>query len=310
MASGGTLASRAPWDTIIVGGGPAGLSAALVLGRARRRVLICDQGKPRNRSSSRIGGFLSRDGIEPTEFLQLARDELRAYDTIKFMPDTQVTAAATGEQGFELQTSLGTTFISRKVLIATGVADQLPPISMIDRFYGHNVWHCPYCDGYEHRDQKVAVYGRGKTVSALALELTCWTSRLTVVSDGPCALNARQRRRLKDNGIEVREDSIRGLEGSDGFLTHVVFASGERLTVDAMFFHSDGTADVQLARGLGVQTMRNGVIRTGGYGKTHVPGVFIAGDASRHVQLAIVAAGEGAAAAFAINTELLKEDLQ
>ena len=309
MASSGTLDSGATWDAIVVGGGPAGLSAALVLARARRRVLICDGGQPRNRSSSRIGGFLTRDGVDPAAFLQLARDELRAYDTVEFMQDTQVTAAASGELGFELQISSGETFISRKVLIATGVTDQLPPISMIDRFYGRSVWHCPYCDGYEHRDQKVAVYGRGRTALALALELTGWTSRLVIVSDGPCGLSAGQRRRMKNNGIEVREDPIIGLAGTDGLLTHVVFASDERLAADALFFHSDGEADVELARSLGVQTTRNGAIRTGGYGKTCVPGVFIAGDASRHVQLAIIAAGEGAAAAFAINTELLKEDL-
>src|SRR5690554_4740553 len=176
-------------------------------------------------------------------------------------------------------------------------------------FYGSGVWHCPYCDGYEHRDQQVAVYGRGGAVSALALELTGWTSRLTVVSDGPCGLSAGQRQRLKNNGIEIREDRIIGLVGAEGRLTHIVFASDTRLDADAMFFPSRGQADLELARGLGVQTTRNGTIRTRGYGKTGVPGVFIAGDASRHVQLAVVAAGEGAAAAFAINTELLKQDL-
>lgn len=309
MASSSIIDSRAIWDIIIVGGGPAGLSAALVLARARRRVLICDGGQPRNRSSNRIGGFLTRDGVDPAAFLQLARNELSAYDTVEFMQDTLVTTAASGEIGFELQTSSGETIIGRKVLIATGVTDQLPPIPKIDDFYGRSVWHCPYCDGYEHRDQKVAVYGRGRTVSAMALELTGWTSRLTVVSDGPCGLSAGQRQRLKNNGIEVREDPIIGLAGTEGRLTHVVFASNERLAADTLFFHSEGEADVDLARSLGVQTTRNGAIRTGGYGKTRVPGVFIAGDASRHVQLAIVAAGEGAAAAFAINTELLKQDL-
>ena len=299
---------RPVWDTIIVGGGPAGLSAALVLARARRRVLICDGGQPRNGTSNRIGGFLTRDGVDPAAFLQLARNELGIYDTVDLLTDTQVTNAARGEIGFEVQTSSGEILIGRKVLIATGVTDQLPPVPKIDEFYGSSVWHCPYCDGYEHRDQQVAVYGRGGAVSALALELTGWTSRLTVVSDGPCGLSAGQRQRLKNNGIEIREDRIIGLVGAEGRLTHIVFASDTRLDADAMFFPSRGQADLELARGLGVQTTRNGTIRTRGYGKTGVPGVFIAGDASRHVQLAVVAAGEGAAAAFAI-TELLKQDL-
>src|SRR5690554_5924981 len=152
---------RPVWDTIIVGGGPAGLSAALVLARARRRVLICDGGQPRNGTSNRIGGFLTRDGVDPAAFLQLVRNELGTYDTVDLLADTQVTNAARGEMGFEVQTSSGEILIGRKVLIATGVTDQLPPVPKIDEFYGSSVWHCPYCDGYEHRDQQVAVYGRG-----------------------------------------------------------------------------------------------------------------------------------------------------
>lgn len=147
-----------------MGGGPAGLSAALVLARACRRVLVCDGGQPRNRFSTRMGGFLTRDGVDPDVFLQVARNELRAHETVTIMQDTLVTAATSGEAGFELQTNSGETIIGRKILIATGVTDQLPPIPQIDEFYGRSAWHCPYCDGYEHRDQKVAVYGRGNRI--------------------------------------------------------------------------------------------------------------------------------------------------
>jgi thioredoxin reductase len=297
------------WDVLIVGGGPAGLSAALILARARRRVLVCDSGLPRNRRSSRLGGFLTRDGTDPAALLQMARNELAAYDKVELRDNTEISAAMRLDSGFRIESRSGEIFAGRKLLIANGVTDTLPSIAGIEQFYGRNVWHCPYCDGYEHRDQRVAVYGRGGEAVALALELTGWTAELVMVSDGPSALSHAQRRLLAGNGIAIREEPVAGLHGVDGNLQHLVFSSGEQLAVDAMFFHSDGVADVELARCLGVSTRRNGSVRTAGYGKTGVPGVFIAGDASRHVQLAIIAAGEGAAAAFAINTELLKQEI-
>lgn len=298
------------WDVMIVGGGPAGLSAALILARARRRVLVCDAGLPRNRHSNRIGGFLTRDGADPVEFLEIARNELSAYDTVELRANTEIGAANHCKAGFGLETISGETFRGRKLLIATGVTDALPPIAGIELFYGRSVWHCPYCDGYEHRDQQLAVYGRGGTALALALELTGWTSHLILVSDGPSRLSAAQRRLLTSHKIALCEEPVARLEGTGGQLRHVVLASGEMLAVDGMFFHSEGSSDVELVRNLGVDIQRNGSVRTAGYGKTNVPGVFIAGDASRHVQMAIIAAGEGAAAAFAINTELLKQDIK
>lgn len=297
-------------DVLIVGGGPAGLSAALMLARARRRVLICDAGQPRNRHSGRLGGFLTRDGANPAEFLQIARKELSAYDTAELRENTKICSARRLESGFEVEAISGEKFSARKLLIATGMTDVLPAIPGIDRFYGRSVWHCPYCDGYEHRDQQVAVHGRDGKALALALELTGWTSRLVIVSDGPPNLGAAQRRLLETHEIALREEPIAHLEGAEGQLEHIVFASGARLAADALFFHSEGYADVELVSSLGVSVRRNGSVRTGSYGKTGVSGVFIAGDASRHVQLAIIAAGEGAAAAFAINTELLKQDVR
>ncbi|WIY53576.1 NAD(P)/FAD-dependent oxidoreductase [Devosia sp. YIM 151766] len=293
-----------------MGGGAAGLSAALLLARARRRVLICDAGQPRNRHSNRLGGFLTRDGTDPAEFRRIARDELADYDTAELRENTVITAARRFESGFELETASGEMFSGRKLLVATGVADALPPIAGIEGFYGRTVWHCPYCDGYEHRDQRIVVYGRGGKASALALELTGWTSRLMLASDGPSGLSAAQRRLLDRHKIALYEEPVARLEGAEGQLESLVFASGDSVAADALFFPSEGWADVELLRSLGVTIRRNGSVRTGGYGKTGAPGVFVAGDASRHAQLAIIAAGEGAAAAFAINTELLKQDLR
>ncbi|SEG79255.1 NAD(P)/FAD-dependent oxidoreductase [Bosea lathyri] len=299
----------APFDALIVGGGPAGLSAALMLGRARRRVLLLDSGEQRNRSSHRIGGFLTRDGCPPRALLRVARQQLRAYPTLELRDAVEIVSATPGTPGFQLCSRTGEIFLGRKLLIASGVTDSLPPIPDAERFYGCGVLHCPYCDAYEQRDKAIAVYGSSKEALALALELTGWTSRLCLLSNGVTQLRPAQRRRLAASGIALREERIIALKGRGRQLERIIFAEGEELAVGALFFHSEGQARLELARGLGLNIDHRKPLKTAGYGKTKVPGLYVAGDASNHVQFAIVAAAEGASAAFAINTELLKEDI-
>ena len=299
----------APFEALIVGGGPAGLSAALMLGRARRRVLLLDSGEQRNRLSDRVGGFLTRDGCPPRGLLRMGRQQLRAYPTLELRDAVEIISAKFCTVGFQLCSRTGEVFLGRKLLIATGVTDSPPPIPGVERFYGRGVFHCPYCDGYEQRDKVIAVYGRSKETLALALELTGWTSRLCLVSDGAGQLRPAQRRRLAASGIALREERITALKGRGRQLERVIFAEGEELVVDALFFHSEGQARFGFARELGLDIDHRKPLKTAGYGKTRVPGLYVAGDASNHVQFAIVAAAEGASAAFAINTELLKEDI-
>ncbi|MDB5361177.1 MAG: trxB [Rhodospirillales bacterium] len=296
------------YDVAIVGGGPAGLSAALILARACRRVIVCDASRPRNRHSSELGGFLTRDRSPPGDLRRLGRLELATYDTVEMRENTEVLAVRSEALGFRLQTRDGVELNARKLLIATGVVDELPPITGIEAFYGTSVWHCPYCDGYKHRGQSIAVYGLGKEAVTLALELTGWSSDIIMLTDDRRAISAAQRRRLASNGIKIRDDRVQSLEGANGELREVRFTAAEPLAARALFFPSRGRIGSNLAESLGIQVLHH-TVRTAGYGKTGVRGVFVAGDAAHHIQLAIVAAGEGAAAAFAINTELLKEDL-
>jgi thioredoxin reductase len=154
------------YDVVIVGGGPAGLSAALMLGRCRRSVLVCDTGKPRNAASQAMHGYLTRDGIPPREFLAIARQQMQQYLTVE-MRDVEVQAAACRPDGrFDVTLDGGEHVTSRKLLIATGVADQLPQVPGLESLYGHSVFHCPYCDGWEVSDEPLAIYGRGAGVSA------------------------------------------------------------------------------------------------------------------------------------------------
>ena len=295
------------YDVIIIGGGPAGLSAALVLGRCRRRVLVCDTGTPRNAASQAMHGFLSRDGMPPWEFLKIARDQLRPYETVE-LRDAEATAAECRESRFHVTLADGATLHSRKLLIATGVRDNLPDIPGFHEFFGKSVFHCPYCDGWEVRDQPLAVYGRGDRGLGLSLELTGWSRDLVLCTDGPSEIAADELARLDRNGIRVREDRVTRLEGTER-LERIVFASGAPLDRHALFFTMGQTQQSLLATEFGCEMNDKGTVRTGKYEATHLSGLYVAGDASRAVQWVIVAASEGAEAAFDINTALLKEDL-
>lgn len=297
------------YDVVIVGGGPAGLSAALVLGRCSRRVLVCDDGHPRNEASRAMHGFLTRDGMPPAEFLRAAREQLRPYTTVE-LRDVTVADARCEEGRFVTTLQGGESIRSRKLLIATGVRDKLPGIDGLRELYGCSVFHCPYCDGWEVRDQPLAVYGREEKGYGLALELTAWSRDVLLCTDGPAGLEDEKRTRLERNGIALREDRVVRLEGADGVLQRIVFEQGAPSARRALFFTTGQYQQSPLATRLGCEFNDKGTVRTGKYETTHLPGLYVAGDASRAVQWVIVAASEGAEAAFAINTDLIKEDLR
>lgn len=295
------------YDVIIVGAGPAGLSAALMLGRCRRSVLVFDAGRPRNARSQALHGYLTRDGISPREFLRVAREELRRYTTVE-VRDVEVTDAICHESAFEVAAG-GDRFRARKLLLATGVVDNIPQIEGIRELYGRSVFHCPYCDGWEVRDQPIVIYGRGERGLGLSLELTAWSRDLVLCTDGPSEIDAEGQARLARNGIGVREERIARVEGVDGILSGVVFDSGAVLPRRAMFFTTGQNQRSDLLLRLGCEFNDKGTVRTGKYETTHLPGLYVAGDASRAVQWVVVAAAEGAEAAFAINTDLLRSSL-
>ena len=301
--------AEASYEVLIVGGGPAGLSAALVLGRCRRRVLVCDAGQPRNSASHGLHGFLTRDGIKPSEFLEIARQQLQPYDTVE-LRQTEVTSAKRLPEGFELTLTSGESVSARKLLLATGVVDELPALDGLQDFYGRSVFHCPYCDGWEVRDQPLAIYGNGENGSGLALELKFWSRDLLLCTDGPSQLTREQTERLAKDNIEIREEKIERLEGKDGKLEYIVFTNGERVERRAMFFSTGHYHGSNLAKQLGCVFTEDDCVATGEYETTSVPGLYAAGDASKLVQFVIVAASEGAQAAVAINKELIKEDFK
>lgn len=298
------------YDAIIVGGGPAGLNAALVLGRCRRRVLLIDEGKPRNRVSRGVNGFITRENILPDDLRAIAHAELADYPTIEIREGITVDDVIFLENGgFEAILDDGRREQSRKMLLATGVEDNLPDIPGFAELYGHGVFNCPYCDGWEERDRPLAVYGREDNGRIFALQMTIWSKDIVLCTDGPASLTPEDRARLERHGIAIREEKITRLEGDGTGLRLIHFETGDPLPREGLFFITGGKPNCAIASKLGCELTEKGVVRTVGNEETNVPGLFVAGDASQRVQFAVVAAAEGALAAFEINSDLVAEDL-
>ncbi|MDW0113288.1 NAD(P)/FAD-dependent oxidoreductase [Sporosarcina saromensis] len=295
------------YDCAIIGGGPAGLSAALVLGRARRKVIVFDDNQPRNRVIRETHGFITRDGISQTEFKRLALRDLAQYDSVDIRNERIEVIRKKDNTHFELATEDGTLFTSNKLLLATGLKDAQPNIPSIERFYGTSLFSCPYCDGWEMRDRPLAVIA-DKNVYKLAKEVYTWSQDVAVFTNGEGRLEEDERNQLLAHGIQVYEDIIAGLEGENGQLQSIRLEDGTLVPrtggfVTPLWSHSNA-----FGKELGCEINENGGLLTDTYGRTTVWNVYAAGDAAHIVpaQL-IIAAGTGSAAAIGINGDLTNE---
>jgi thioredoxin reductase len=266
-------------------------------------VLVCDAGQPRNRHSKALHGYLTRDGVPPLAFNTLGREELTPYG-IEFR-SIGVTDAHRWDGGFRVSLADGAEEASRFLLLATGVADELPPVGEIEACYGRSVFHCPYCDGWEWRDRRLAVVGTGTAGVGLAISLKTWSPHVLFCSNGS-RIDRRNSGRLRRNGIDVRSERIDRLEHDQGLLSSIVFVGGEPAPSDALFFTTGQHPQCDLAVRLGCAFNSRGTVTTGSLSNTNVPCVFVAGDASRDAQFVVVAAAEGVKAAVAINQQLQK----
>ncbi len=294
------------WDVVIAGAGPAGLSAAQVLGRARRRVLVLDGGAPRNAATHAMHGVLGHDGRDPADVRAQGREELRRYGVEVVAGDVQEAGAVPG--GFELAWGGGSAR-TRTVLLATGMLDDTPPIDGFDDVWGTSAHTCPYCDGWEHRDERLAVLGRGARPVHLATLLRQWSEDVVLLSDGPHGVADEELQTLGALGIPVVEDRIARLRSSAGRLEAVAFAGREPLARDALFFFVGWRPRTGLARRLGCSLRDDGSIVAGADGETTVDGVYAAGNCADPRALVPAAAGDAVRAAVAINVRLAAEDV-
>jgi thioredoxin reductase len=297
------------YHAVIVGGGPSGLSAAIVLGRCRRRVLLCDGGQPRNQASRAVHCLLGHEGMSPSDLLARGRLELEQYPTVTSRVHRVTDITPFGNQ-FSVACADGFTVMARKVLLTTGLIDEVPRLEDIERLYGRSVHHCPYCDGFEHRDQPLAVYGEGDKGGSLALMMKQWSSDVLLCTDGPSTVSPSMQARLQQHGIAVCSDTIVRLEGTDdGALQKIHLQNGKALKRAAIFFTTGCRQGSELSASLGcARDEKGGIVTDPLTEESSVRGVYVAGDASRDVLLVAVAIAEGAKAAVAINRALLQDD--
>lgn len=295
------------FDVVIVGGGPAGLNAAVVLGRCRRQVLLFDTGRQRNRRSHGIHNYLTRDDMLPADFLELAKKEAKKYGVV--FKNIEVTNAVKMKNGrFSISDGKGNTWYAKKILLATGLSDNLPAIDGLEELYGQAVFHCPYCDGWEVRDKKIGLYARNRNGVELALSLLTWSQSVTYLTDGRKYLKPQEIQLLKAHNIPIITDPIQKLQSVKGKLRNILFKNNEQVACDAMFFVNGYTQQSRLVEQLGCTMSKKKVVLTNRLQQANVAGVYVAGDAARDMHFVVVAAAEGSKAAVTINKELQREE--
>ncbi|EST52583.1 pyridine nucleotide-disulfide oxidoreductase [Brevibacillus panacihumi W25] len=290
-------------DVAIIGGGPAGLNAALMLGRARKNVVVIDEGRPRNAVTRETHGFLTRDGVSPSEFRRIAQEEISAYPSVSIVADTAVSITGTDGQ-FLITTAQGETFACKKLLFAVGMKDQPLDVPGLAEVYGKSAFVCPYCDGWELRDKPLVIISKGAGVMHFAPLLSGWTNRFTICTNGPDELTEAQREELRQHRVPVLNTPIRSIDSIDGMVQQVVLEDGTTIPCEGIFFSPELVTGSDLPQSIGCHITEAGMVVVDDFGKTNIPGVYSAGDAASRQYQAIAAAAKGAFTAAAINNEL------
>tara|TARA_R110002051_G_scaffold9732_8_gene37565 strand:+ start:1170 stop:2072 length:903 start_codon:yes stop_codon:yes gene_type:complete len=300
------MSEQFDWDVVIVGGGPAGLSAALNLARARRRTLVLDSNRPRNSATFHSHGFLSRDGISPLELRKMGREELEQYPNVSFERTiVEGIEPRVGDGGFTVA-HRGGAVTTRTVLIATGLREVLPKLPTLRAFYGTSIHSCMECDGYEYADKPIALIGHTNDLAERALLLSQWSRDLIVFTQGVGRVSAADEAMLAQRGVRVDRREVADVAGDRDGLTGVVLADGETVAREAAFVRPDYETALDYAAGLQLTLDAEGLIVVDAAGRTSAAGAYAIGDATPPgPQQLIVAAGDGAEVAAVINRDLL-----
>ncbi len=293
------------YDVIIVGGGPAGLAAALTLGRARKRVLLCDAGPPRNAAAVRVQNFVTRDGTPPAEFRRIAREQLGRYPNVEAR-EARVERISGSQGDFAVRLSSGTV-AARRLLLCTGMIDELPAIEGFVELWGKSIFQCPYCHGWEVQDRRFGYLAANVEALAFPLFLRGWTRDLIVLTDGRFEVASEAAVRLRDAGVEVEHRRLRRLVASDDHLARIEFVEGDALERDVLFAHPT-QRQVDLVRSLELTLDDKGFVRVDETRcETSIPGMYAAGDLISSAQGALLAAAAGTRAAAMLNHALTTE---
>lgn len=294
-------------DCAVIGGGPAGLNAALVLGRSRRETILFDDNKPRNAVTSESHGFITRDGIHPQELKRIGQVELSKYPNVR-IEKQRVHCIYKEDALFKLETESGEVHYAKKIILAMGFKELLPDIPRLKEFYGHSLFSCPFCDGWEMKDQSLAVIADDEKAFHLAKVVSNWTDDLTVFTNGNKVLSAKEQELLKSKGISVNEKKIASLIGQAGKLEKVELEDGTTVSCAGGFVTAEWKQAAAFDSTLGYAMNELGGIITDSWQQTNIHGIYACGDTrvAGPSQL-IIAAAEGSMAAIAVNAALIEE---
>ncbi|MFJ7696751.1 NAD(P)/FAD-dependent oxidoreductase [Lysinibacillus fusiformis] len=293
------------YDCIIIGGGPAGLSAALTLGRARRKVVLFDNGTNRNRVTQESHGFLTRDGIKPQEFKNSARKDIKSYPSISIMDQTVIEITKDDKSGlFLINTSENNSYVSEKILLATGIQEEFA-LPQIRQYYGKSLFSCPYCDGWELRDKPLAILAENEEhISHMTKLVFNWSQDLIVFTNGH-QLSEKIQNDFEQKKIKVYTDAIKDLHGDDGNLYSLELETGEDILRTGGFVVPSFYRPNKFAKQLNCQVDENGTIKTDGAGRTTAAGLYVAGETEKGGPSSLmIAAAEGFKAASSINMDI------
>jgi thioredoxin reductase len=271
------MMSNNHYDVMIIGGSYAGLSAAMSLGRSLRRVLVIDSGLPCNRQTPHSHNFITQDGETPAAIVQKAKAQVLQYPTVSFVNDLALIGLKINS-GFSINTQLGAAYISRKLIFATGIKDQLPDIKGMAAAWGISVIHCPYCHGYEFRGKVTGIMANGERAFHLASLIRNLTDRVTILTNGKADFTAEQLHKLQKYQINIIETEVAEIVHENGYVKHVIFTDGNETYFDAIYAGVPFTQHSDIPVSLGCQLTEQGYLKVDQFFKTTVEGVYACGD--------------------------------
>ena len=292
------------YDVVIIGGSYAGLSAAMTLGRAIRKVLVIDSGKPCNQQTPHSHNFLTQDGNTPAAITTVSKSQVMAYPTVEFMYD-QVILAGGEDNNFTVDTLGGQKINAKKLLFTTGVKDLLPAIKGFEQCWGISVIYCPYCHGYEYKGQPTGILGNGDAAFEFGRFINHWTDKLTIFTNGKSMITEEQQVQLVEMKINIIEEPVQQLQHLDGYLHALLLANGELCNLSALYARIPFEQHCKLPEELGCSLNEAGYLNVDEFNKTNVAGIYAAGDNSSMLRAVAGAVANGSKAAAMINHEMI-----
>lgn len=294
------------FDVIIVGGSYSGLAAAMALGRALRDVLVIDSGEPCNEQTPYSHNFLTQDGQTPQAVAVLAKQQVQEYKTVRFL-ESLATGGAITKTGFEIAVASGEIFAAGKLIFATGIRDIMPGLEGFAACWGISVLHCPYCHGYEVRNQKTGIWGNGDVGFELARLISNWTNELTLFTNGFSTLTAEQTAKLQEHDIRVVEAEFERLIHTDGQVRYIVFKDDTMAAVNALYAPRPFKQTCPIPESMGCALTDDGYVQVDAFQKTTVNGIYACGDNTNRMRTLVNAVATGTTAGMMVNKEIVAE---